>query len=155
MSFRISGLAADSFRHLYGQPEQALTELGVRRCLVDRSPGFPDRIELRDAEPGETVLLLNYTHQPANTPYRSSHAIYVREGAESTYDQVDQVPAMLRSRQLSVRAFDATGMMRNADVVPGSELEMLIERLFSDRKVAYLHAHFAQPGCFAACIERH
>jgi hypothetical protein len=34
---------------------------------VDAKPGYPDRIEVRDAEPGESVLLLNYTHQPPTT----------------------------------------------------------------------------------------
>ena len=28
------------------------------------------------------MLLLNYVHQPADTPYKASHAIFVREGAE-------------------------------------------------------------------------
>jgi hypothetical protein len=35
-------------------------------------------------EPGESVLLVNYEHQPAHSPFRSRHAIFVREGAEET-----------------------------------------------------------------------
>ena len=74
MDFRITGLSAEPFRHLFGLDDDQLAAHGARRMIADKKPGFPDRIELRDAEPGESVLLLNYTHQPADTPFRSSHA---------------------------------------------------------------------------------
>ena len=76
MSFRILGLDPAPFRHLYGLSDDALAEHGVQRHVADAKPGFPDRVEVRDAEPGEMMLLLNYTHQPADTPYRASHAIF-------------------------------------------------------------------------------
>ncbi|NKF24493.1 DUF1203 domain-containing protein [Solimonas sp. C16B3] len=38
-------------------------------------------------QPGETALLLNDTHQNADTPYRASHAIFIREGAVKRYDR--------------------------------------------------------------------
>ena len=90
MSFRITGLDPTPFRPLYGLPDEELARLGVKRCLSDAKPGFPDRVELCDAEPGEKVMLLNYIHQPADTPYRSSHAIFVREGAERAYEGRDE-----------------------------------------------------------------
>ena len=68
MSFRITGLDPRPFRSLYGLTDQELLRRGVRRCVADAKPGFPDRVELRDAELGEAVLLLNYVHQPADTP---------------------------------------------------------------------------------------
>ena len=131
MAFRITGLSPEPFLHLYGRPEDELAKHGVKRCVANNKPGFPDRIEMRDAEPGETLLLLNHVHQPANTPYRASHAIFVREGATQTYDRVDEVPELLRVRLLSLRAFDADGMMHEADVVDGGKVEPLIERLLS------------------------
>ncbi|MFO1133574.1 MAG: DUF1203 domain-containing protein, partial [Hyphomicrobiales bacterium] len=88
MAFRITGLSPEPFRHLFGLPDEQLRRLGVRRYVVDKTPGFPDRIEMRDAEVGETVLLLNHVCQPADTPYRASHAIFVREGAVESYDAV-------------------------------------------------------------------
>ena len=87
MTFRIRGLEPEPFRHLFGLPADELRRQGVVRCVADGKPGFPDRIELRDAEPGESVLLLNYTHQPADNPYRASHAIFVLEGARAVYDR--------------------------------------------------------------------
>ena len=104
--FRIKGLNSKSFEHLYDLSDEELALHGARRCVADRKPGFPDRIEVRDAEPGETLLLVNYVHQPANTPYRASHAIFVREGATETYDRINEVPEVMRVRPISLRAFD-------------------------------------------------
>jgi hypothetical protein len=154
MAFRITGLDPKPFAHLYGLPDDALERLGVRRCVADAKPGFPDRVELRDAEPGETLLLLNYVHQPAHTPYRASHAIFVREGARTPYDAVDEAPEVLRVRPISLRAFDARGEMIDADLVDGAVLESLIDRFLANPKAAYLHAHYAKRGCYAARIDR-
>jgi hypothetical protein len=97
---------------------------------------------------------LNYEHLPVASPFRSSHAIYVREDAVEARPEVNEVPDMLARRLLSVRAFDAAGMMQAADVVQGSDVEPLIERLLGDAKVAYLHAHNAKLGCYFARIDR-
>jgi len=154
MSFRITGLSPEPFRSLFGLPDEELAMRGVKRCVVDKNPGFPDRIEMRDAAVGETVLLLNHTCQPADTPYRATHAIFVREGAAKTYDAVDQVPDQLRRRILAARGYDGDGMLVNADLVDGRELEGKIEQLFAEPRIAYLQLHFAKPGCYAARVER-
>ncbi len=154
MAFRITGLSAEPFLPLFGLPDEELARRGVRRYLVDATPGFPDRIEMRDAEPGETVLLLNHVCQPAETPYRASHAIFVREGATRAYDAVDEIPPVMRGRLLSLRAYDAEGMMREADVVEGAVIEPLIARLFADPAVSYIHVHNARPGCYSGRIDR-
>lgn len=154
MHFRISGLSPLPFQHLYGLPEADLKQLGVIRYLVDAKPGYPDRITMEDAEPGQTVLLLNHVCQSADTPYRASHAIFIREGAMQAYDAVDQVPDSLRIRLLSLRAYDAQGMMLDADVVEGMAIETVIARLFDDPAVRYLHVHNARRGCYAGRIDR-
>lgn len=154
MNFRITGLPASEFAHLAGMDDSQLRERGILRVRIDAPHSAPDRISLRDAEPGETALLLNYEHQPAGSPYRSRHAIYVIEGEKRQFDAVNVVPDAMRRRLLSLRAFDPEGMMIDADVVEGAEVEPLIERLLGDRRTAYVHAHYARRGCFAARIER-
>ena len=154
MSFRITGLDPAPFRHLYGLSDEALAAQGAVRYVADKKPGFPDRIELRDLEPGETALLLNFAHQPADTPYRATHAIFVREGAEAAFAAVGEVPEVMRLRPLSLRAFDADHMMVDADLVDGREAEGLIARLLDNPQVAYIQAHYAKRGCYAARIER-
>jgi hypothetical protein len=122
--------------------------------MIARDGGYPCRISLTDATPGDTVILVNYEHHRADTPYRSNFAVYVREG-EQRFDGVGEVPEQLRKRALSLRGYDAKGMLRNAEIVDGQQLEDGIAALFADAKVAYIHAHFAKPGCYAALIERH
>jgi hypothetical protein len=152
--FRITGLDPTPFRPLFGLPDADLARLGARRTIADRAPGFPDRIEMRDAVPGEAMLLLNYTHQPADTPFRASHAIYVCEGAERRYDRVNEVPEVMHRRLISLRAFDAAGDMVDADAAEGDAIAGLIRTMLANQKAAYLHAHYAKPGCYAARIDR-
>lgn len=154
MTFRITGLSPEPFQSLFGLSDAELALRGVKRYVVDHSPGFPDRIEMRDATPGETVLLLNHLCQPADTPYRASHAIFVREGATQAYDAVDEVPEVMRLRLLSLRAYDADGMMLDADVILGTEMEPVVARLFSNSAVSYIHAHNAKRGCYSGRIDR-
>ena len=154
MDFRITGLNPDEFRHLFGLSDDELAKFGARRYIADTVPGFPDRIELRDAEPGEAVILVNHTHQPADTPYRASHAIFVLDGAGEVYDCVNEVPDVLRPRVISLRAFDTAHMIVDAELVQGAEIEPAIERLLGDPEVAYIQAHYATRGCYAARIER-
>ena len=154
MSFRISGLDPAPFRPLFDLTDAELAAQGGRRTLADRPVGFPDRVSLADAAVGDRLLLVNYVYQPAATPYRGTHAIYVNESAEVAFDAIDTVPPVFRTRLLSLRAFDADHMMIDADVVEGPEVEGLIERLFENDRALYLQAHFARPGCFAARIDR-
>ncbi|HEX3500329.1 MAG TPA: DUF1203 domain-containing protein [Stellaceae bacterium] len=153
MSFRITGLPEAEFADLFALSDDALRARRAVRQSVDARLSFPCRISLTDAELGEKVILVNYEHQRADTPYRASHAIFVREG-ETTYDAVDEVPDQLRRRMLSLRAFDANGMIVGADLVDGRSLEASIATLLGDKRAAYLHAHFAKYGCYAARIER-
>jgi hypothetical protein len=154
MSFRITGLSAAPFRHLYGLPDAELRAHGARRYVADESTGFPDRIELRDARIGESLLLVNYEHQPADTPYRASHAIFVLEGADKAFDAVDEVPDVLARRLLSLRGFSSDGMLLVADVVEGRDIRAAIQSFFANTNVAYIHAHNARQGCYAARIDR-
>ena len=154
MSFRVRGLDPARFARLYGRSDEDLTALGIRRVVADRSHAFPDRVELRDAEPGETLLLLNHVHQPAETSYRASHAIFVREGAYTRFDEGGQIPDVLRRRIISLRAFDCGHDMVDADCVAGDQLPTVIEQMLARAEIAYLHAHFAKRGCYAALIER-
>ena len=154
MDFQISGLNPNKFSHLFGQDEEALAALGVTRMTVDEYPGFPCRITLEDAEVGETVLLLNFEHQSAKTPYRSAHAIFIRESTSKADLEVNEVPQLLKRRLLSVRAFDDAGMMRDAEVIDGESVADLIQKLFVDDSCSYVHIHNAGRGCYAARVDR-
>ena len=151
MSFRIQGLPAEDFSHLFALDDAELSALGAVRRTAQH--GAPCRVSLTDATPGDEVILVNYEHHKVASPYRMRFAIYVRQG-EKTYDAVDAVPQQLRTRTLAARAFDADGMMITFELVEGAKLEGAIERLFAEPRAAYLHLHYAAPGCYAARVER-
>ena len=154
MSYVIQGIDPAPFRHLYGLTDRELARHGAIRMIADAKPGYPCRVTLKDVDPGSAVLLVNHEHLPVGTPYRSCHAIFVAEGAEQLARYEAAIPDQLRGRLLSVRAFDADGMMIDAEVLEGTSLEAEIERMFADPRVAYLHVHNARPGCFAARVDR-
>jgi hypothetical protein len=111
-------------------------------------------VTLDDAQPGEELILVNFEHLPVDSPYRSRHAIFVRAGATEKFDGIDVIPPALARRLLSVRAFDGEGLMVSGEIVEGSTLAEYIEAQFENARVAYLHAHYAKRGCFAARIDR-
>src|SRR5215469_15295517 len=95
MHFRITGLPAEPFDELFALSDEALAARRAMRVVADRAHGYPCRISLTDAEPGQSLILLNYEHHTADSPFRASYAIYIREG-EQQYDEVDAVPDQLR-----------------------------------------------------------
>ena len=155
MSYVVSGLPVEDFAPLFGLSDTELTARGAERITAGDDGGYPCRVTLEDAAPGETLLLLNHEHQPAQTPYRSRHAIFVREAARETARLKDVMPAILSTRRLmALRAFDLSGRMIAAEIVPGSEVEATAVRLLDDPAAAYLHAHNPAWGCWAARIDR-
>jgi hypothetical protein len=154
MTFQISALPGETFAPLFDLDDASLCHRGARRCVADARPGFPCRVSLDDAAPGETVILLSYVHLDADSPYRASGPIFVRQGARRASPAPREVPHLLRSRTLSVRAYDGRSLMLAADVVDGRDLEQAVGRLFDDERAAFLHVHFAKPGCYACRIDR-
>lgn len=156
MTFQIQPLPASHFSHLSGASDAALEAAGAIVYVADSKPGFPCRVSLEDAEPGERLLLVNYEHMALPTPYRSAHAIFVREGAlvggGQARPEPGEVPDMIASRMLSVRAFDASGMMLDAEATGGGEAGQVFERLLAVEGAAWLHVHSAARGCYLAKV---
>lgn len=153
-SFQLIALPSERFASLFCQSDAELEATGARRMIVDDKPGFPCRVSLLDAEVGETVILLPFTHHNVSSPYRASGPIIVRGAARTASPAVGEVPVMFRHRLLSIRAYDAAAMMVDATVVKGAELENAIRRLFEQEGTGYLHIHNAQPGCYNCCVVR-
>jgi hypothetical protein len=152
--FQISALSKSRFEQLFGLSDEELKAHGALRRTATKKPGFPCRVSLQDAEPGEEVLLVHFEHQSADTPFRSSHAVYVRPSAREARLKEGEVPELLRSRTLSVRAFASDGMMIDASIIEGSKVENEIERQLAQSATCYIHLHFAMPGCYIARADR-
>ena len=154
MSFRIRGLDPAPFQHLFGLSDADLAAQGAERYIADRARALPDRITMQDAEPGEAMILLNHTYQPANSPYHGTHAIFVKEGATETYNAVDEIPPVMEHRLLSLRGFNEADKIEDGRVVPGAEAADAIRDMFANPNVRYIHAHNAGHGCYSGLIER-
>ncbi|WP_417808005.1 DUF1203 domain-containing protein [Thioclava sp.] len=154
MPFQIHALPAQTFAPLFTAPRKNLAQHHATIVTADQTPGFPCRVSLADAEIGERVLLVNFTHLSASSPFRSSHAIYVREGVHQAQLAPDVIPDVIASRLISWRGFDAQFMMQQADVIEGRALGAALEATFEDPKIVEIHLHFARQGCFCARVTR-
>lgn len=154
MAFLVHALPAQPFRDYFSMTTHELAERRACLMTVDEHPGFPCRVSLADAELGETVLLINHEHQLALTPYRASHAIFVRQGVEQAHPEPNEIPESIASRLLSIRAFDESDFLAEADVIEGVELAPRLASLLARPEIAYLHLHNARQGCFAARVTR-
>ena len=153
-SFRITGLPHTPFAPLVDLSDEALAARGIVRRVADAYPGYPCRVSLEDAAIGDELLLLPYEHHRTDSPYRASGPIFVRRGATQQRPAPGEVPLAVTRRLISLRAYDAAGMMVDAGVHQGIDLAPEIERQFADDKVAYLQLHNAKQGCVACHVER-
>jgi hypothetical protein len=153
-SFRLVGLAPDRFDLLFALDDAQLRAHGAVRVRADSSPGYPCRISLEDAQPGDELLLLPFEHQPAHSPYQASGPIYVRRGSRQATLAPGELPPYVTRRLISLRAYDERDMIVDAGVAEGEALRGEIERLLADARVRYVHLHNAKRGCFSCKLER-
>src|SRR5437016_8269218 len=110
-NFRIVGLPLTQFEPLFSLDDNELAQKGARRLIVDAKPGFPCRVSLQDAEIGERVILAPFVHHNVESPYRASGAIFIRETAKEIELAPGEIPDVVTSRVMSVRAYNDKGMM--------------------------------------------
>ena len=154
MNFQIVPLQLKEFLPLFELSDPELAAKGARRMIADANPGFPCRVSLEEAGIGERVILVNYIHQPTDSPYRATGPIFVREKAVQAKPQPSEIPAVVQRRTMSVRGYDAEGTMKNARVVEGRVLQGVIDDFFADEHVVYLHLHNAGAGCYSCRVDR-
>lgn len=154
MDFQFSALPMSRFDSLFPLDDKELVERNVGRVVADGHPAYPCRVSLQDAAEGEELLLLHHLHHEVDSPYRASGPIYVRKSAVRAVPRPGEVPELLRRRLVSLRAYDAAGMMQAAVAVLGTAIESTLGILFDLDGTSYVHVHFAQPGCYACRVDR-
>jgi len=155
MAYRIAGLPRSQFDHLFSLDDAVLARHGARRVVAVAGRGYPCRVSLVDAAAGESLILLHHVSHDVATPYRSAYAIYVREVGEQAVLPADRLPQVFEGRPIALRGFDADGNLADARLAAPGEADAAIRALFADPVIAYIHAHNAAHGCFAARIDRH
>jgi hypothetical protein len=124
----------------------------VRRVVADEPDAYPCRRCLRDAEVGEELLLLPYDPFPLASPYAGAGPIFVHADGCPPFQDDGRVPHLVERRaSMSVRAYDAEGMLVDADVVTGEEVgERAAAMLAAGGE--FVHVHNARPGCYMCTI---
>lgn len=153
-NFQIIALEEKEFNNLFLMNEEELKNIGAVKMIADQKPGFPCRVSLKDAEVGEEVILLNYQYHFVNSPYKASGPIFIRKGATTANLDVNEIPVMLHHRYLSVRGYNIESMLVDARVTEGVNLRMMIDDVFDNKDVAYIHIHNAKPGCYNCLVKR-
>ena len=153
MNFKITGLPSAPFQPYFSMDEATLKSHGAMRVYADEDAA-PCRVSLVDAVPGEELLLVAYEHQSAQSPYRAAGPIFVRKNALEANLAINIVPEQIRSRLLSVRAYDRNHHIVEAEVSKGALVEKIMDQFFQNDAVAYIHLHFARRGCYAARVDR-
>jgi len=150
-TFRISPLDADTLDRVRtsgidasGHPAEHLTAAG----------GEPLRCCLRDAGPGESLLLFGYQPALPPSPYREVGAVFAHEaacpGATST-----AYPAAWRGRPQVLRAYDARGWIHPATCChDGNDPEAVIAKILADPEVVVVHSRNVSYGCLMFAITR-
>ena len=154
MTYAIRGLDPAPYRHLFQADSATLEAAHARIVIATSDAGFPCRAALREAKAGDRLLLTRHVSNDPAGPFRIAHAIYVGEGAQPAPVMRDRVPEMLDRRTIGLRAFDAEGVLCEGELALPGEADAAIQRLFADRRIAYIHAHNAILGCFLAAVER-
>lgn len=147
MTYQITGISPDQLDKIAQAP-------GTVRVRATSKPGFPCRVTLEDAEPGEELLLFNHVSHDVDSPYRNSYAIYARTAAEAAARYTDAVPPIFADRTLAMRAFGADAMLKTASLSLPGDADKTIRQLFELDDIAYIDVHNAAHGCFAARVER-
>lgn len=153
-SFRLVGLPFAPFSHLFALSDAELSVCNARRVVATTKPGFPCRVSLIDADIGDELILLPFEHQAADSPYRSSGPIFVRKAAAQADLDAGVVPDYVRTRLISLRAYDEGHLMTDALVCEGDDAAGAIQKMFAREEVAYIHLHNANRGCFSCAVVR-
>ena len=128
-------------------------DVTVELTTADAPHAFPCRHCLRDAEPGEKLLLFSHSPFVQPGPYREVGPVFAHL-EPCARSAGGAVPDQLRRRLLAVRGYDRDQRLIACDVAEGNELESLSGAFLARPEVAYVHVRFARAGCYACRIDR-
>jgi hypothetical protein len=115
----------------------------------------PCRSCLKIFLPGEGRILFSYAPNQFDHPYNEIGPIYIHERDCQPYGEHDAFPLELRTRQpITLRCYASDGMMIDGELVGQRPVEGVIEKMFENPQIKYLHARTASVGCYIARIER-
>lgn len=117
--------------------------------------GEPLRCCLRDARPGEDLILFGYAPPLPASPYREIGAVIAHAGRCAGPDRLDSYPPDWRDRPQVLRAYDDRGWIHDATRLhDGHDPEAVIAEMFAQPGVARIHSRNVAWGCYMFTITR-
>ncbi len=154
MAFKIKALNHEEFAPFFELPDTELEKQGIRRMIVNEKPGYPCRVSLEDAEIGEEVILISHQFHKTSSPYQSQGPIFIRKGIRTKELENNEIPIMLNHRLLSFRGYDKNGFMKEATTEKGINTRKVIDQIFENSDIEYIHIHNSSPGCYNCEVRR-
>ena len=154
MTYVVEGLSPEQFAPLFAMDGAALAGCRARMITADSASGYPCRVSLRDADEGDRLLLVHHVNHAVETPYRNAYAIFVREGAGEAARFVNEVPPVFEGRPIAFRGYSVDGDLHTARLAMPGQADEILRTMLEDPTIAYIDAHNAAHGCFAARVRR-
>jgi hypothetical protein len=116
--------------------------------------GEPLRCCLRDARPGEALILFGYEPPIGNSPYREIGAVFAHADGCDGPATGGGYPSEWLGRRQVLRSYDRRGWILDATVHDGTDPEVEIARLLADKRAVQLHSRNVAYGCFMFAVTR-
>ncbi len=116
--------------------------------------GEPLRCCLRNARPGEALILFGYEPPIGASPYREIGAVFAHAASCEGRSANGEYPPEWRGKPQVLRSYDRRGWIRDAIVHDGTNPEAGIARLLGDPRAVQLHSRNVAYGCFMFVVTR-
>mgnify|MGYP001288035020 CR=1 FL=1 len=117
--------------------------------IVNGEDGAPLRCCLREARPGERLLLIAYSPPGTAGAYAERGPVFVHAGRCPGYRAPHQYPPELMHRQQVVRAYDRQGRIADGVLVAdGQHAQGVIAELLARPEVELVHLRNVGYGCY-------
>lgn len=151
-AFRIHALPTSVLAGVRASGADVLGHRAVRRTAEG---GEPLRCCLRDAGPGDELLLFGYRPPLPASPYREAGAVFAHAEPCAGPVGLTGYPPDWRGRPQVLRAYDARGWIHDATTVhDGRNPEKVIAELLAEPDVVQLHSRNVAWGCFMFAVTR-
>jgi hypothetical protein len=121
---------------------------------VTATGGEPLRCCLRDAAPGEALLLFGYEPALPPSPYREVGAVFTHAAPCGGPVQAGCYPPAWRGRPQVLRAYDQRGWICDARVHDGTDPDAVIGDMLQNEVVALIHSRNIAYGCYMFLVRR-
>jgi hypothetical protein len=122
---------------------------------VGADGGEPLRCCLRNASPGEALILFGYAPPIPASPYTEIGAVFAHAEACAGPQHDDRYPADWHGKPQALRAYDARGWIHPATTThDGSDPEKAIATVLAHEGVVQVHSRNLAYGCYMFAVTR-